>query len=117
MENNTIYTWLFIGIGLSIVSKLLLYQDKKKAGNIIVIPAAFCLLTALLFTVTDFARLYGRAPQQALSLLGLAGVVVAIFQIMMIRLSRSSSFRQAGWFIPIIVLGLSAFFWLWQRWV
>ncbi|MEM9672058.1 MAG: hypothetical protein AAF992_05655 [Bacteroidota bacterium] len=70
-----------------------------------------------MFTVTDFARLYGRIPEQALSLLGLAGAVVVIFQIMMIRLNRSYSSRQMGWFIPIIAVGLGLFFWLWHYWV
>jgi len=106
-----------VGIGLSVVSKLLLYQGKKRAGNIIAIPAAFCLLTALLFTITDFVRLYGRAPEQALSLLGLAGIVIAVFQLMMVKASGSFAFHRVGWFIPVIVLSLGIFFWLWHQWV
>ena len=117
MENSTIYTWLFIGIGLSVVSKLSLYQGKRRAGNILAIPAAFCLLTALMFSATDFARLYGRAPERALSLLALAGAAATMFQLLIIRANQSFSVRQMGWSIPLIVLALGVFLWLWYRWV
>lgn len=116
MESDTVYTWLFFGIVFSVVSKLLQYQGKKIAGNIAVIPAAVCLLVALMLSVTDFARLYGRVTSQALSLIGIAVLVIIALQMLIIGYNREPP-RKLNWLIPILIIGIGTFFWLWQRWV
>lgn len=82
----------------------------------LVIPAAGCLIIALMGSVTDFARLYGRAPWQALSLIGLAVLSVTAFQIMTIGFGQRPPWK-AGWLSLVLVICLGILFWLWQRWV
>nr|WKN38421.1 hypothetical protein K4G66_06865 [Tunicatimonas sp. TK19036] len=116
LESNTIYSWLFFGVGLSVVAKVLQARGRRTTGNILVIPAAWCLIIALMCSVTDFARLYGRVPWQAITLIILAGLSVVAFQGMMIGLSQRPP-QKVGWLIPVIMLGLGGLFWLWKLWV
>ncbi|MEQ9439650.1 MAG: hypothetical protein RIG62_11410 [Cyclobacteriaceae bacterium] len=116
MENNTIYSWLFFGVGFAIVSKLFQFRGKRTTGHILVIPAAWCLVIALMCSVIDFARLYGRVSWQAFILIGLAGLVIVAFQGMVIGLGLRPP-RKVGWLIPVALSGLGILYWLWQQWV
>ncbi|GLC90544.1 hypothetical protein [Lysinibacillus piscis] len=98
MQSNIIF--LFIGIVLSVTSKVVQFVFKSKIGDMIVIPAAIFFVLAVLFSIPQFKHL---ERMNRIVLAVFACMTVVSFQVMMLLLVGYHTKIGFLFLIPCIV--------------
>ena len=97
--------FLIFGLALTVISKILQFAFKSKAGDILVFPAAIFFVLAVLFSVGKFTDLLDRenGAREAAQIGFWACLAVVSFQAMAMMVAGQGKSYGLLWLIPFVV--------------